>query len=409
MEFYYVKWLLCPDLESVMMNGTTEGDIDIALIREQWNDELARTLLPDTICLAVYFLIGLLGNSTVLYVYTRKIYSEARFFIPVLAVLDLIGVIVNCSFSMSINILPVMFDSDIACKVMWFLAMLTTGVSAFTLLVIAVQRYRKICKPFKKQMTYQLKRVSIVVVIIIMLFLATPGLAFYGSSPVEKSGMNVTGYRCTSVTAGVPTVALVYKAILFLTILIELIALVVLYTLIGRLLFRQTKFMGQKKHVAVTEASGTSVTYESATVETDYEDHKYTPVDHGTTNKQITFTQEQPNKDKMKSEAQVPVRKRRIPGFRISLMFMVITAVYVVCFIPKLTLMVWESRKPDFWQTLTQSEIGIFRFLYTLFIINNIANPFIYGFLDKKFQTELKVICCRKNNRSMDFWKKWNQ
>ena len=368
------------------------------LAREQWNDDLARALLPNTICLAVYLVIGILGNSTVLYIYIMRIYSENRFFIPVLAVMDLFGVIVNCSFSISVNSLPVMYDSNIACKAMWFLAMLTTGTSAYTLLVIAVQRYLKICKPFGRQMTPRWKRIAIALVILVLIFLSLPAFVFYGSAPVERQDMdmNLTGFRCTSVTADMPKVALVYKFVLFLTILTELIVLIVLYSLIGRLLFRQTQFMGQKKPIAVTEASATSVTYESATAETDDEDRKYTPGNQYAINKQIVILSEKPNGGKLKTETEARTRKHRIPGFRISLMFMVITAVYVLSFIPKLTMMVWESRKSDFWQTMSDSEMGIFRFLYTLFIFNNIANPFIYGFMDKKFQTELRILCCKK-------------
>ena len=373
--------------------------VDDASAIGKWNAELARVLLPDTICLGLYLLTGLIGNVTVLYIYIARIYSESRFFIPVLSVMDLAGVIINCSFSMSINLLPVRFDSDVACKVMWFLAMTSTGASAYTLLVIAVHRYLKICKPFAKQMTRRWKRLAIVIVIVVIVTISVPCFWFYGAAPVQKDGGQLTGYRCTSVTGNMPKFALVFKGVLFLTVVTELVTLIVLYTLIGRALFKQIKFSDQKKPVPATEASATSVTYESATAETD--DEKRTGV-HIKKNIDIgvsaSYDSDQ-NTNAQKPPKQARMRKRRIPGFRISLMFMVITAVYIVCFLPKLIMMVWESRKPDFWQTMSDSEMGIFRFLYTLFILNNITNPFIYGGLDKKFQTELKKLCCwtRKN------------
>ena len=186
--------------------------------------------------------------------------------------------------------------------------------------------------------------------------------------------------------------ALVFKGVLFLTVVTELVALIVLYTLIGRVLFKQIKYSDQKKPVAATEASATSVTYESATADTDDEKrsgvHIKKTFDTGVSVSYDSDTNTNVQKPPKK------IHKRRIPGFRISLMFMVITAVYIVCFLPKLVMMVWESRKPDFWQTMSVSEMGIFRFLYTLFILNNISNPFIYGGLDKKFQSELKKLCC---------------
>ena len=370
--------------------------IDEARAIDQWNAELARVLLPDTICLGLYLLTGLVGNVTVLYIYIARIYSESRFFIPVLSMMDLAGVIINCSFSMSINLLPVKFDSDAACKVMWFFAMTSTGASAYTLLVIAVHRYLKICKPFAKQMTRGWKRLAIVIVLLFIVVMSVPCFWFYGSAPVENKDRHLTGYRCTSVTANMPKFALVFKGLLFLTVVTELIALIVLYTLIGRVLFKQIKYTDQKKPVAAAEASATSVTYESATAETDDEKrpgvHIKKAIDTGVSVSYDSDTNTCTNIQK--PVRKIGVNKRRIPGFRISLMFMVITAVYIVCFLPKLIMMVWESRKPDFWQTMSDSEMGIFRFLYTLFILNNISNPFIYGGLDKKFQSELKKLCC---------------
>lgn len=374
------------------MNQT--GVLNDSRAVESWNEELARVILPDTVCLGVYLFIGLLGNSAVLYVYIARIYSESRFFIPVLSAMDLITLVINCSFSMSINLLPVMFNSDIACKVMWFFAMTSTGVSAYTLLVIAVHRYLKICKPFAKQMTAKWKRLAIVIVIVVIVFLSLPCFLFYGASPVQKKDTQLTGYRCTSVTAGLPKFALLFKGVLLLTILTELVSLIVLYSLIGRALFKQMKFSKSTKAVGRTEASETSVTYESATVETD--DEKRSGLHIAKLNEISVTVSSDANKtpNKLKPVKGNSMQKRRIPGIRISVMFMVITAVYIVSFLPKLIMMVWESRKSDFWQTMSDSEIGIFRFLYTLFVINNIANPFIYGFMDKKFQNELKAMFC---------------
>ena len=76
-------------------------------------------------------------------------------------------------------------------------------------------------------------------------------------------------------------------------------------------------------------------------------------------------------------------------------MFMIIAAVYVISFIPKLAMMILESRKTDFWLTLTPSELGGYRFLYTINIINNVVNPLVYGLMDKTFQTEFKALLCK--------------
>ena len=180
-----------------IMNGTTgaprEQSDDILTV-EQWNELLARILLPDTIFLVAYLWIGIIGNSTVLYIYVSRIRCESRFFIPVLSAVDLVAVIVTCPFSMSINLLSVRFDSDIACKVMWFFAMGTVVLSALTLLIIAVDRYRKICKPFGKQMTRKWKRLSLVICLIVDIILSSQCFFFYGAAAVQKRDRQLIGF-----------------------------------------------------------------------------------------------------------------------------------------------------------------------------------------------------------------------
>ena len=378
------------------MDNQTECLEHLAL--EQWNEELARVLLPNTVCLAIYLLIGIIGNAIVLYINVARIYSEVRFFIPVLSAVDLVAVIANCCFSMSINLLPVKFHSDILCKGIWFITLTSTCFSSVILLIIAVHRYLKICRPFGKQMTRRWKRLLIVIGLVFVVVITSPSFVFYGSAPVMKSDKHLTGFRCTSVTADMEAFAFVFKGGLFLAAATELIVLVVLYSFIARVLFQQKNFASQRNRRSAVSLRRTSGPYNNVRAEmADREQHgiemnKHTSVSTGTTDESEQTTND------LNSKAPDTVRKRKIPSFRITVMFMVITAVYIICNIPPLSLMVLESRKADFWQTMSDSEIGIFRFLYTMFIINNIANPFIYGFLDKKFQSQLRKIFCRKRS-----------
>lgn len=373
------------------MENNTDGTFETA---EEWNKDLATELLPDTVCLAIYLIIGGIGNSVVICVYTRRISlnNEDRFFIPILAIIDLVSCIVNCSFSMSINLLPVKYDSDFACKFMWFLAMYTTGSSAFTLMLIAVQRYLKLCKPFGKQMTHEWKKVYLCIILGGMILVALPCFAFYGSAEVKSNDGDIKGLRCTSVTAGLPKVALVYKAFLFLLILGNLIVLIVLYSLIGRVVYRQAKF---SLKLDVTKEA-TTVTSDSSTHETDDDSiaHAYIKANQ----LPDTDIDSHPHivENKHSKAADPGLRKHKAPGHRVTIIFMIIAGVFVVCFIPKLIMLIWESNKTDFWLTLTPSELGGYRFLYTFYVVNNIINPFLYGFLDKKFQTECKKMMCRK-------------
>ena len=62
----------------------------------------------------------------VICVYARRNYlnNEDRFFIPILAIFDLVACIVNCSEAIFGNTVPVKYNSDITCKLFWFLGMI---------------------------------------------------------------------------------------------------------------------------------------------------------------------------------------------------------------------------------------------------------------------------------------------
>ena len=379
------------------MENSTERLGDIRTV-DEWNHDLASELVADTGCLAIYLVIGGIGNALIICTYAKRprLNNEDRFFIPILAIIDLTACIMNCSFSMSINLLPVKYNSDIACKIMWFLAMFTTGNSALTLMLIAVHRYLKLCKPFGRQITHKWKKIYLAIILSAMVIIALPCFAFYGSAEVKHPEADLTGRRCTSVTAGLPKVALVYKVLLFLIIFGILVVLVVLYSLIGRVLFKQAKFSWKLNFTKET----TPNTSDSGICETDDENRKSTRDHVNTGLHQESVRESVPHPqccgNRQSTAADLRLQKHRSPGYHVTIMFMIIAGVFVICFIPKLTMMIWESRKIDFWLSLTSSELGGYRFLYTFFIINFITNAFVYGFMDKKFQTEFKKWICRR-------------
>ena len=248
------------------MENDTNGEEGGRAI-DEWNQELATKPIPDTVCLAVYLVIGVLGNSSVIIVYrTRKqLNKEDRLFIPILAIIDLIAGILNCSFSISINFLPVKYNSDIACKIMWFLSMYMTGASALTLMVIVIHRYLKICTPSGRQMTHKWKKIFLAIIFCGMVLVALPCFAFYGSGSVTSPSNNLVGQWCTGVTAGQPKVAVAYKVILFLLVFGVLVVLVVLYSLIGRVLYKRGMFSWKPNFTK----EAPSATFDSGTLGTD--------------------------------------------------------------------------------------------------------------------------------------------
>lgn len=84
---------------------------------------------------------------------------------------------------------------------------------------------------------------------------------------------------------------------------------------------------------------------------------------------------------------------------QVTFMLFIITVVFILSFIPHLVLMVINSMNPNFVTDMTPPGIAIYNIFLRSFVINNMANPIIYGFCDKKFRSEcaefgLTILTC---------------
>lgn len=354
---------------------------------EQLNQEIVENnYFVPIIFLCVVLVMGILGNSLVIYIYFLrfKTYSESRFFIPVLAVIDIIACIVNCSGNLSEVTRPIMYGDDIGCKTEKYLSLATTGASIFTLLVIAIDRYLKICRPFGRQISLKWKKLALVIIVIAALILSTPYYFFNGVVKTPENGLT---YRlCTKTSVLEPNVTFGFSCLYLLLAIAELVILAVLYFHIGRVVFRKNEFRLQNVQAESVETSidmdakETRDILVSVTVETNQQERQI----HSTT-RRLTLI------NTLNAAVKTPRPARAAYQKRIAVMFLVITIVFAVTFIPRVGLMVLESVK--YIDVHTKVNNLSLMFLDSVYIINNIMNPFIYGYLDKKFQLEIRKMC----------------
>ena len=127
----------------------------------------------------------------------------------------------------------------------------------------------------------------------------------------------------------------------------------------------------------------TSANSDSGTCETDDENrkstrgHVNTDLNQDSMRESVLHPQCSCTSNRQSTTANLRLQKHRSPGYRVTIMFMIIAGVFAIYFIPKLAMMIWESRKTDFWLTFTPSERGGLRFLYAYFIVNFITNAFV--------------------------------
>ncbi|XP_069116330.1 orexin receptor type 2-like [Argopecten irradians] len=370
-----------------------------ALTLDQWNDAVAGILTPLTVVLILYLVVGCFGNLSVIYVYWWRIGtpSKERFFIPILALVDMSSCVVSAGSGVYANLHPLKFESNVGCKLVAFFGVLFATVSADLLVIIAVDRFLKICFPFGTQMTLYWKRVSLVALCVAGTLIAIPALFVYGSVPVYNPVYNLTGWRCVNVVQNGrrPIGELLYKALLFDYVMLRFIALTIMYVRIGKVICKHFKRHAMRhKRTRSSQCDSNTLPSTSQTCigqntkggKSSFRE-KYCCATRILDRIASDFDSSRNGRDSVHSH------KTDRKGLRLTFMFMVITGIYILTFGPKVVLMTVETMNDRFWTTMTSDELVGFRFLYTLFIVNNVINPFIYGFLDDHFKKELRKAC----------------
>ena len=439
----------------------------VTQILQELNDNEAAILLPVIVYVLVLMVFGVIGNLIVLYIYKFRFRrSSSRAFILCLAMLDL----VTCLFGIPFHVIdmryPYLFVWDIPCKTVCFLMTSTIFSSTFILVLISIERYRKICLPFEKQIS-DIGTKSICGGCIFMGFaFSSPVLMFYGATPFETNVFNVTGSECyISHTYRDSIFPLVYDTVSCVLFVIATCTLLVLYSRIGMTVWRKGTFQGYTKkyknnessakgseqskcynsdgaielsnmitrdqrHPALIKHANTFDEYSSvalrspklrkslrdkATIQMDIRrsslrlkrtDSKRTSnrvslrssfrlkaksISDDSSSESFSSTLERKSKlvrERLRMTSNLNRKQRR--SLRITGMLTLITIVFVLSFLPYLTISILNGIYEDFWTHMTSSEILLYNFLLRTYFVNNMANPLIYSFLDEKFRSEVR-------------------
>lgn len=258
------------------------------------NNETALILVPAMIYCGILMLLGTIGNLMVVFFYgfVSKT-TSATCFILALAIFDLIACIFGIPIEISDMRLFYKFENVPACRLLAFVNHFAVISSAFTLCFIAVDRYKRICKPFDRQMSVKTARIICGVSALLGVLLGWPSIALY---TVEKVQINTTyhgqkisveGYDCTSVKdASYEPYAWAFSVVQFLGFIGITVALIVCYFLVGRQLFKHKKFRFYVAQKGLRRTASGNVT--TITSNTDYESS-----DPGMTNIPITSIPEE--------------------------------------------------------------------------------------------------------------------
>ncbi|OWF50446.1 uncharacterized protein LOC110450382 [Mizuhopecten yessoensis] len=399
--------------------NTMEMNTSIETTRDrlyEWNSNISLALLPNDVILALYLVIGVLGNLIVLYVYIFKMENkkDVRYFIPVLAVTDAIASLAGCGVSLLTNIYPVMFPVPGLCECLWFFACVVLIWSGLLNLVIAYQRYMKICR-LGKNMTLAFRRKTLFITGSVATVLSLPSWAFFARVPVYNQKMNVTGNRCGSrygTDLTFKALIYIYQGINGLLSLVIVIGIIVFYSSVGTKLYRQENRL--KRHVSSKvpaspsrKSADVAPWQEHLDVTTNGESKGMTrndlvitggPTLDAPKTEMCRLTDEIAKHDSLYSNLErEPSSKSQAARYRVTYMFMTLALAYILCLVPTFAVNLSKNiESNDFWVNFNNDGVYSLAIMFCLrlHLLNNVMNPFIYFTFDKHFRREVNKLSC---------------
>ncbi|KAK6167652.1 hypothetical protein SNE40_021628 [Patella caerulea] len=360
------------------------------------NDERAHVLLPAMILIGCMMLFGIIGNSLVIYIFLRKfkVTTQTTLFLA-LACFDLM----SSSIAMPFEIFDLRyfftFESSILCKFMRSWVAFPIMASNQVLLLIAIDRYLKVCRPLKKQIIPHLARKLILLSVALSIVFTVPAFLIYGTRSAWTHVPGLLGSDCsTSDDMKDSIFPVIYEGLLLVVFVCFVIILGVLYGLIWRVsqrkAFRSHVFRERGRLLSHTSSS----------------DHGHQPPK---TFKFQVSTCEDTHPGDLTTALSFSSGNLR-NGLRTSkstIIAFTVTTVFFLSFLPHLGLVLMKNIKKDFDYHLENAELVAFNIFLRSFFVNPVAHPVVYATMNARFRHECvclikrltKCCFCVKDNR----------
>ena len=371
-------------------------------ILEKLNAEKAFEATGGICFVSGLMVFGVVGNMHVLVVFARKIRSSNhKTFICCLGVIDMIA----CTLSMPSNIIdlthPLTFYYSVVCKIVRTINYFMCISSALILVIVTLDRYRKLCHPMGWQLTNRMAKRVCCLTILFSFGCSLPAFFIFGHRTVETGYQNLTGVQCSTnddyIATNFPTI---YNVILIVLAVIMVAAFVVMYALISHVILNHWKGTtremlyrsDQRKRDFAESAFSISVadisvdTFESPDCFSDAR-KKVSEGSHKNCSSyrmnNISFAE---NSINVKNRAALIKETRRK-----TFMFFVIVAIFFLSYLPNLFIKLITYTNYEIFQHLTLTGATIYNIFTWFFYVNNVANPVVYFFLDVRFRKEIKT------------------
>ncbi|ESO83225.1 hypothetical protein LOTGIDRAFT_169634 [Lottia gigantea] len=295
------------------------------------------------------------------------------------------------------------FSSEIACKIMRSLVTFTTCASNQILLLIAIDRFRKVCCPLKMQMTPSIARKFIFISVIIAILMTIPAFFLYGLRSAITPIPGLLGSDCATGDDVKDTIyPIVYELVLIFFFVFFTTCFAVLYTCIWRasrrLAFARKSFRSEQSCSLIGEDTTSS--------SIDNRNDKKPKCDKRARSNVVIVMKTDSFCRQVSSEPGSPNMARKKPQritaasikTKATLIAFAVTMVFFLSFIPHLGLAALKNAKKDFDYTLQGPQLVAFNIFLRFYFVNCVANPFIYSAMNPIFRRRcidvFRYICC---------------
>ncbi|XP_060080029.1 alpha-2Da adrenergic receptor-like [Ylistrum balloti] len=407
------------NIEQINSSESTSGDTSFQEIYDHYNSYKITGMV--TMC--VFAILGGIGNTHVLYIYSFKFTkSNHRLYILCLAVLDWTTCFVSMPFIIvKLNHPLVASNMTAFCSIEKLLNYFICCAVGLIMTVIAYDRYRKVCHPLRVQISYRRAKYLCLVALMISGLFTWPAVILFGRRNFPTK-YGIEGAICFSVDT--------YKhyMLYFNVTLVVLLSLaggigILLYFRIGQTIFQLKNSTGTQINLRKMQISRTQTVSEGAFQESVAGDISSSVVaDNDSFCKVHDLSTDIPTRPKLiKVRDAVKLKTTELRGRirnstplqhrqhgqdkhsgnarRTSVMFLIITIIYLSTYIPFLFLTGILYSTDDFLESLNEVTFSLFYIFLGCFFFTNMINPIIYALCDRRYRKKLKqlyLVCCHQ-------------
>ncbi|XP_062616152.1 orexin/Hypocretin receptor type 1-like [Saccostrea cucullata] len=353
---------------------------------------MALTLLPVAVIMSVLMILGIMGNLAVCYIYLfRWKKKTVKYFVGFLAAYDLLTSVICMPIEIAMLQHPITLDDPHLCRFQRFTRSVTSLGAGLMLVVIAVDRYMKICRLARSQIQIPLAKKLCSSTAVVALLFSWPCLIIFGQSNKMKSPIAETSCPLNREYSDTPYPALYYGMVAVLFLIISLCLLIFYSLVLNKLCRYSATGIGNKTNNQITERYKTNTTSSSPESLPDDSTNLNTNVQNWSQHKSSPVQPKPVNSMSNTKKIEVTPHTRTSSQNRMrrtTIMLLLITFIQWTSYFPYFGLLFARRLNADFILDMSVDSQIFYNIGVRSHFLSCGINPFMYGFLSRDFREE---------------------